>query len=70
MSDVVFYMRHVREAKLCASGARQWFQRNGFSWTDFIENGMCASRVRPLNDEFANRVIALAEQEAKNGRRG
>lgn len=68
MSEPLIFMRHVRAANLCAGGARAWFRRNGFSWTDFLDNGIAVSRVRALNDEFGNRVAILAEREANNGK--
>jgi hypothetical protein len=57
------YFRHMRRAKLCAQGGRAWAARNGFSWSDFIANGIPVSAVAHLNDAFLARVLAEVEKE-------
>lgn len=70
MTDVIVTIAHARAAKIhgagvvCAPGIREWFNRHGFSLTDFLEHGLPASRLRPLNCPFADRAIAIAEGEA------
>jgi len=44
------------------SGARDWFESHGLSWTDFLENGLPTDQIRALNDPLGNRVIAFAEK--------
>ena len=67
MSDELrIYIRHLRAAKLCMGGARQWFAGHGLSWDSFVSNGIEASTIRALTDGFGNRVLALAEEEARN----
>lgn len=71
MTDVIVRMAHARAAKihgvgvLCAPGIRQWFTRHNLSLSDFLENGLPASRLRELNCPFADRAIAVAEEEAR-----
>lgn len=59
---------HVRACRLCFSGARKWFAANNLDWRDFLENGLSAEILRATGDPFALQVIAVAEQEASNGR--
>lgn len=63
------FTRHMRAARLCAKGGRQWCQSHGISWDEFLGHGIPASRLRALNDPFADRVVAAAEEEA-NGSAG
>ena len=65
--DLRVTVKHLRAARLCASGGRDWCARNDFSWSDFVANGVPVSALRPLNDAFANRLIAEAEKEAARG---
>lgn len=63
-------MKHIREAKFCASGARDWFQKYGLSWSDFIANGIAAEKLESTGDALAFRVTEIARKEADDGRRG
>lgn len=64
---IVVRIQHVRAAQLCTSGARAWFKKYGFSWTDFLANGKPAEELEATNDELAFRVTAIARKEAENG---
>lgn len=66
--DVIVTMKHIRAAKLCASGARNWFDVNGFSWNDFLINGKSADELEATGDALALRVTAAARKEAEDGR--
>lgn len=56
-------MTHIRQAKLCASGAREWFRSHNFSWSDFLENGMDADILETTGDPLAFRVTEFARAE-------
>jgi len=60
-------MRHVRAAKFCSAGPREWFPRMGFSWGDFLANGIDAQLLRDTGDAFALKVVRIAEEE-RDGR--
>ncbi len=62
-------MRHIRSAKLCASGARDWFKQYGFSWSDFLENGKPVEELEATGDALALKVTAIARKEEEDGRR-
>lgn len=66
--DVTVTVRHVRKAALCMSGARNWFDSYGLSWSDFLENGISAARLDTLGDALADKVSAIAREEFANGR--
>ena len=63
-------MKHIRQADLCAKGARDWFASHGFNWNDFLENGKDADELDATGDALAFQVTAIARQEALDGRRG
>lgn len=60
------YSRHIRAAKLCMKGARQWFGSHPeFDYRDFLANGIDADVIRKLDDPICDRVLAVADAEAK-----
>jgi hypothetical protein len=63
----IVYIRHVRAASICPSGARRWCESKGFSWRDFLSNGMSADDLEATGDALAHRVSEIARQEAASG---
>lgn len=61
-------MKHIREAKLCSAGTRIWFQDHGFSWSDFLENGIPVEKLAETGDPLALRVVEAVKREEENGR--
>ena len=57
-------MIHVRQAKMCSSGAREFCLRHNLDWSDFLENGIDEKTLVETGDEMAMQVIRIA----KNGR--
>jgi hypothetical protein len=62
-------VRHLREARVCAAGARGFFRDMGLSWNDFISIGVPASALEATGDPFALKVAACAREEAAHGRK-
>lgn len=56
-------MRHVRQAKLCASGAREFFKKQGWDWMDFLRHGIPVETAEATGDAFALKVAACARAE-------
>lgn len=65
---IIVRFEHIRAAGLCASGARAWFARHHFSWSEFLENGKSAEELEATGDELAFRVTAVARKEVEDGR--
>lgn len=59
------YMRHIREAKMCAKGTRQFFVDRGWDFKDFLKNGIDAEKLIETGDAMALQVVEVA----KNGRK-
>ncbi len=58
------YMRDIRAAQLCSSGARRWFEIYNLSWTDHLANGTPVDILEATGDELALRVCAVARARA------
>ena len=65
--NITVFVRHIRAAKLCAGGTRDWFARQGFDWADFIANGIPIEKMEATGDPLALRVTAQARKEASGG---
>jgi hypothetical protein len=56
-------MRHIRAAKLCSPGARDWWKHQGLDWSDFLDNGIPAQTLIDTNDPLALRVVEIASED-------
>ncbi len=54
---MIVTMRDVRACKMCARGARAFFNRHGLDWSDFIRNGIDSSVLEATGDAMALRVV-------------
>jgi hypothetical protein len=55
----------VRLAGHCVAGARDWFDRHGLDFRDFIRNGIAEERFLAAGDAIAAEIV-----KAKQDRRG
>jgi len=60
-------MAHARKAGMCSRGMRQFAEERNLDWDDFLQNGISTEQLRSLDDEMANQVAGIAEEEASNG---
>ena len=63
MSDRI-YMRHLRAAGMCNREPRRWFVQYGFSWSDFVSNGISIEEVEATGDALGLIVVEVAKREA------
>lgn len=68
MSDIMVRMKHVRMAKLCSGGARDWFASYDLPWNEFITTGLPVEVIENTNDPFGLRVAEIARKDALDGR--
>lgn len=61
------YMRHIRQAGLCAKGAREFFNHYQFDFNDFLKNGIDIKLIENTQDSMALKVVEIAKQEQNNG---
>lgn len=65
--DVQCHVRHVRQAKLCTSGARAWFKLHEWNWPEFLLNGRPSGDFVATGDPLALRMVEAAVRERDNG---
>ncbi|WP_257229654.1 hypothetical protein [Acinetobacter sp. YH01021] len=58
-------MSDIRKAKMCSSGTRAFFLRQGWDWQDFLKNGRDAQDFINTKDAMALQVVEVA----KNGKK-
>ena len=63
-------VQDLRVARLCMTGARLWFRRQGFNWQDFLDNGIEADKLLATGEALAEPVIAIAKARAKQAQDG
>lgn len=57
---LIIRMRDIRAAKMCGTGTRKWFLKQGFDWSDFLVNGIDAQKFIDTGDGMALKVVELA----------
>lgn len=73
MDQPMVTMRHVRAAKvagagvLCASGVRAWCARHGVDYHALVRHGIPLDEAAAIEDAFAQRVCAIAREDARHG---
>lgn len=46
----------------CRAGSRNFFEKHGLDWRDFVRNGIDADKLRALHDGLTDALVAWAEQ--------
>lgn len=64
MNDVVVKIEHVRAARMCARGARQWFFRYGLDYAHFLTNGYPVEVIEGTGDPLGKLVADIARKDA------
>lgn len=60
---MIITMGHCRDCQMCAKGVRQFLQRRGMSWTEFLKKGIDSDVLLATGDAMAIQVV-----ENANGR--
>lgn len=53
--------------KFCNRGSRQFFERHGLNWQDFIQNGIDVSHLEQIDDAMMQQVIERARRREEEG---
>ncbi|HDS1128083.1 TPA: hypothetical protein QDZ99_001932 [Stenotrophomonas maltophilia] len=74
VGNVLVTVDHARVAKLgehsgvlCAAGIRTWMDRHGLDLRQFLDDGLPVEQFEALDDAFAQRLAAIAREEASRG---
>ncbi|MEG2273130.1 MAG: hypothetical protein RSC05_12750 [Acinetobacter sp.] len=62
---IKIYMSDIRNAKMCARGARDFFASKNWDFQDFLKNGIDIETVKACGDAMALQVVEVAQ----NGRK-
>lgn len=57
---ILVTMKHVRAAKMCSRGTRDFFKRHNLDWDTFIKSGIPAEDLEATKDAMATRVAEIA----------
>jgi len=49
---------------MCNREPRRWFVQYGFSWSDFVSNGISIAEVEATGDALGLIVVEVAKREA------
>jgi hypothetical protein len=60
MAEVIVTLKDMRELRYCSKVPRKWFERHGLSWSDFLANGIPASKLEATGDAMALKVVEVA----------
>lgn len=63
VTSVIVRMRHIRAAKFCSPGARDWWASKGWDWSHFLDHGIPAETLLETNDPLALRVVEIASND-------
>lgn len=61
------YHRHLAEIGYCNRGARLFCRLNGIDWSDFLDNGIAAERLRATGDAQAQALVDHAMKAGGHG---
>lgn len=59
-TEVVVTMQHVRKAKMCSRGTRQFFDRYNLDWNTFLQSGISSSVILATGDAMGAKVVEVA----------
>lgn len=54
-------IQHVRAVGYCAKGAREFCDKYGFDWSDFLHNGVSEERLLETGDAMAEAIVKAAK---------
>lgn len=63
VTSTIVRVKHLRAAKICASGAQTWWEAEHLDWRDFVRNGIPAQRLLDTGDPRALRVVEIARKD-------
>lgn len=65
---MIITMQDMRRVHFCAAGVQTFFERQGWDFNDFLQNGIDAEKFLATGSVFARKCVAAAKQ-AQQARR-
>lgn len=66
-TQITVTMEHVREAKLCSRGAKQWFDHHKLDFRHFLMHGYPVETIESTEDALGRLVAKIAREEHEGG---
>ncbi len=60
---MIIRMKHLRAAGYCNREPRIFFQRQGWSWQEFLDHGIDSELVEATGDALALKVVEIVRQD-------
>lgn len=57
---LIVRMADIRAARMCSSGARDFFARHGLDWPSFLKDGIPAEDLIATGDAMAAQLVEVA----------
>lgn len=57
---IIVTIKHVRQARMCSSGARAFFSRHRLDWHKFLKEGLPVEVIEATGDAMALKVAEIA----------
>lgn len=62
-SELRVWPKHIRMAKICMGGSRDFFAKHDLDWNDFLANGIPVAVLDDIGDPIALRAATEAREE-------
>lgn len=62
MEPITITMRDFRRVAYCSRGVREFFERHGLNWSDFLRNGIQSDILAATGDAMALKAIEVARE--------
>ncbi len=62
---MIITINDVRAAGHCVRGARDWFERHGLDFRDFLKSGISEEAFLASGDALAARVVEMKKARAR-----
>lgn len=62
-SELRVWPRHIRAAKICMAGSRDFFAKHDLDWNDFLANGIPVAVLEEIGNPIALSAAAEARKE-------
>lgn len=57
---MIITMVHLRKAKFCNRGTRQWFKAHNLDFNDFRKNGIASETLERIGDHYGMKLVEIA----------
>lgn len=64
-APLMITMAHVRAAKMCSRGARQFFAAHNLDWEAFLREGLPVEQIEATGDAMAIQVVEVARGQRR-----